>query len=280
VDTATLIRKHRAALSPAERRVADVVLSDPQSVAFGTVAELARRASTSGATVVRLATRLGLSGFTALQDQIQVDVSHDMRRATERIRHPRPDDLLDRAVTVATDAVRTTLDRVARPTFDATIALLARRSHPVVVIAAEASSGIGEQFALELALLRPGITQIRGSQVAVSRLLAELAEGDAVVMIDLPRYDRWLLEAGRRCHEAGGRIIALTDSELSPLAAHAEAVFAITSDGPGPFDSHLAALALLESLVAGVARRLRSSATKRLDLIESAWDDDEVFTDG
>ena len=278
-DAAALIGRHRDSLTPAERRVADVVLSDPQAVAFGTVAEVASLAATSGATVVRLATRLGLSGFSELQDRVRAEVSTAVLRATERIRTPRPDDLLDRAVTVATAAVRSTLDRVDRDSFDRAVSLLARPSHHVVVLAAEATSGIGEQFAKELGLLRSGVTQVRGSGVAVSRRLAELGPGDAVVLVDLPRYDRWLLDAATTAHRSGGRLVAVTDSALSPLAAHADVLFTIASDGPGPFDSHVAALALLESVVAGVALSLGPPAVARLDHIEAAWDHDGVFTD-
>ena len=57
------IDAHLPALTPAERRVAAVVADDPEAVAFGTVADVARRSGASGATVVRLATKLGFDGF-------------------------------------------------------------------------------------------------------------------------------------------------------------------------------------------------------------------------
>jgi DNA-binding MurR/RpiR family transcriptional regulator len=279
VDLTALILEHRDELSPAERRVADVVLNDPQAVAFGTVAEVAARGGTSGATVVRLTRRLGLAGFGALQDRVRAELTQDLTRAAERIRRPGPVDLLDRAVELATEGVHHTLDRVDRATFDAATALLARRSHPVFVIVAEASAGILEQFSAELAMLRPGVVEVTGSPVAVARQLAELRTGDAVVTLDLPRYDRWVLDATQRAHDGGGRVVALTDSELSPLAAHAELVFAVSSVSAGPFDSHLGTLALLEALIAGVAPRLRDSATERLDRIESAWTESQALTD-
>jgi len=61
------IDAHLRQLTPAERRVAAVVADDPEAVAFGTVADVARRAGTSGATVVRLAAKLGFDGFVELQ---------------------------------------------------------------------------------------------------------------------------------------------------------------------------------------------------------------------
>jgi DNA-binding MurR/RpiR family transcriptional regulator len=49
-DLATRITDHADALPPAERRVAELVLADPSLAAFATVAELGRRADTSGST--------------------------------------------------------------------------------------------------------------------------------------------------------------------------------------------------------------------------------------
>lgn len=279
MDVASLIRAHRDVLSPAERRVADVVLSDPHAVAFGTVAEVARAAGTSGGSVVRLTARLGLDGFADLQDRVRADLKAGQRHAADRIRRTGPDDALGRAVTVAGEAVRATLDRVARPAFDAAVELLAAEGRQVFVVAADASRGIGEQFATELAMLRDRIAVVGGNEVAVARSLATLDPGDVVVTLDLPRYDRWLLAAVETAHRSGGRIVAVTSSELSPLAAHAELVFTVSSTAAGPFDSHIASLALFEALVAGVADRLRSSATERLERIEAAWTEAGALTD-
>jgi DNA-binding MurR/RpiR family transcriptional regulator len=48
----------------------------------------------------------------------------------------------------------------------------------------------------------------------------------------------------------------------------------------GPFDSHVATLALLNAIVAAVADRLRTSATDRLDRIEAAWRSAGALIDG
>ena len=101
--------------------------------------------------------------------------------------------------------------------------------------------------------------------------IALLEPGDACLVIDLRRYDRWVLDAARRAGERGVTLIALTDSALSPLALLADASFTVVAASAGPFDSHVATLALLNAMVAAVADKLRTSATDRLDRIEAAW---------
>ncbi len=279
MDVDALIRQYRDVLSPAERRVADVVLSDPREVAFGTVASTAKAAATSGASVVRLTARLGLDGFADLQERVRDELTRDLHRAAERIRRPQPEDLLERAAVLASDSITATLDSLDRERFHAAVALLADTDAAVYVIAADDSRGIADQVVTELGMIRPGIRLVHGSEVAVWRTLAELEPGDVVLALDLPRYDRWVLAAVEQATTAEARVIALTNSELSPLASHARIVFPVTSVSVGPFDSHVAALALFEALVAGVAARLQDIATDRLARIDAAWTEGDVFTD-
>src|SRR5690606_3326491 len=86
MEVAERIRAEGASLTGAERRVAEVILHSPQSVGFGTVAELARSAGVGAATVVRLSAKLGYDGFTELQDCVQRDLMRQLRPAAERIR--------------------------------------------------------------------------------------------------------------------------------------------------------------------------------------------------
>ncbi|HVN50817.1 MAG TPA: MurR/RpiR family transcriptional regulator [Acidimicrobiales bacterium] len=279
MDVAALIEQHQDRLTPAERRVATVVLDQPQLVAFGTVAELARQASTSGASVIRLSTKLGFDGFSSLQDTVQRDLGRQLRPATARIRQPEAGDLLDRALHVELDNVQATLDSVDRDRFDLAVRAIANSATRVFVLVGEASSGIGAQLVSHLSMLRSGVTQLSGSAVRVHRALAELRPGDTVLTIDLPRYDAWLIRAAEAAASRHATVIALSDSVLSPLARCADLHFVVQAKSVGPFDSYLGALALLDALVAGVADALRASATESLDRIEAAWSEAGVLVD-
>jgi DNA-binding MurR/RpiR family transcriptional regulator len=267
-------------LTPAERRVADVVLQRPQLVAFGTVAELASEAGSGAATVVRLAAKLGFDGFTSLQDAVQAELAHRLRPAAERIRQPVAPDVVGRTMATELDNVQSTLEQADRQAFGRAVAALSSRTARVAVLSGEASAGIAHQAVGELSLLREGVELVVGTEVAVVRAIALLGPGDACLVIDLRRYDRWVLEAARLAGERGVTLIALTDSALSPLALEADASFTVVAASAGPFDSHVATLALLNAMVAAVADRLRTSATDRLDRIEAAWRSAGALIDG
>lgn len=278
-DVADRIARRRDDLSPAERRVAEVVLRDPQEVAFGTVAQLAARADTSGASVVRLAARLGYQGFSELQAAVQAAIGQQLRPAVERIRGERGSDALSRTLRAELSNVQRTLERADADGFDRAVGLLADERRPVRVLAGDAQDGIGAMCASLLSMLRGDVAQVGGSDAAVVRQLAPLPPGAVLVAVDLRRYERWVVEHARRAAEGGAVVVALTDGVLSPLAALATVSLTVVAEGAGPFDSHVGTLALVNALVTGVAGRLRDTATRRLELLEARWRDADALLD-
>lgn len=70
IDT---MRQSLGTLKPAERRLADVILSDISGATRATTRELSRRASVSEPTVVRFARRMGSSGFPDFKLRLSED---------------------------------------------------------------------------------------------------------------------------------------------------------------------------------------------------------------
>ncbi len=265
------VEERRHELTPAERRVAEVALADPRTVAFGTVAQLAALAGTSGASVVRLATRLGYDGFVGMQAAVQDSFGGQLEPAASRIRRAARGDIVARTLAAELANVQQTLVAVDPRAFDRAVALLADDHRAVHVLAGDAEEGIGSMLTAALSLLRPDVAQVTGSEVAVARQLALLARGDVVVAIDLRRYERWVISSSATAAARGAQVVAITDGALSPLTDIAAVSFVVAAAGAGPFDSHVGTLALTNALVAGVAAALRRTATRRLDRVEDAW---------
>lgn len=273
------VREAGHQLTTAERRVAEVVLARPQLVGFGTVADLAEAASAGAATVVRLAGKLGFDGFSALQASIQRDLAHQLRPAAERIRELGGDQPISRHRAAELSNVQATLDAVDAETLDAVVDLLADLAREVLVVAGDAERGVATQFATDLGSLRPGVSAVEGSEVTVRRQLALATPGATLVVVDLRRYERWVLNAFEQGKGAGHTIVALTDGLLSPLAMGAHHSFAVSAASVSPFDSHVGTLALFDLLVGQAAERLRESAVDRLERVESAWAEGHALID-
>lgn len=269
-----------AQLTAAERRVAQAVLEHPHLVAFGTVADLAAAAGAGAATVVRLAAKLGYDGFSALQASVQDDLARQLRPAAERILELADRPHIERHRANAMANVAETIDNVSRESFDEVVALLSDLHRPVLVLAGEAERGVARQFLTDLGALRESVGAVSGNEVAVRRQLALSAATATLVVVDLRRYERWLLDAVAFAGELGHTIVACTDGPLSPLAMAAQYSFTLAARSDSPFDSQVGTLTLLELIVAAVAERLRGTAAARLERVESAWAAARSLTDG
>jgi DNA-binding MurR/RpiR family transcriptional regulator len=266
-------------LTAAERRVAHALLERPNLVAFGTVADLASASGAGAATVVRLAAKLGFDGFSALQSSVQEDLSRQLRPAAERIREHADRPRVERHREMAIANVAETIDNVNPDTFDRVVDLLSDLRRPVLVLAGDAEHGVAAQFVHDLGSLRDGVGEVAGNEVAVHQQLALSTAGTTLVVIDLRRYERWLLDAVSVAARAGHTIVACTDGPLSPLAMAAQCSFILAARSASPFDSHVGTLTLLELVVGAIAERLRDTATARLERVEAAWAAARSLTD-
>lgn len=269
------------ALTPSERRIGETILANPQLVAFGTVADVAEAARVGTATVVRFAVKLGFDGYSQLQASVQGDVSGQLRPAVERIRDQRvgDDTLAVRHGEVEAANVRSTLEAIRTGDGRSVVTRLADDAAPVLVLSGAASRGVALQFVGDLEQLRPGVQLLDGNQIDVVRMLALTDPGATLVVLDLRRYERWLIDALSLARERGAWTVALTDNVLSPLASVAEHAFVVSAASTGPFDSHVGTLALLNLFVVEVAAARREHAAERLEAIEQAWGDADALTD-
>ena len=269
MEVAERIRIHSASLTAAERRVAEAILRSPQSVGFGTVADLADSAKVGAASVVRLASKLGFDGYSDLQASIQHDLLRQLRPAVERIDETLGDGPRSAHAAVELANVRATIEAADTRSIEQ-LAGAPRRSQPPG--GRPLRRGVGRRRRAVRGSARAvarGRPRARAAPTSPFAARSRCCPTDATaVVIDLRRYERWVLDAHASLRDRGVWSAAFTDSILSPLAARADVTFVLSADSVGPFDSHVGTLALLNLIGAEVARALRSSARDRLAAVE------------
>lgn len=269
-------------LTPTDRRIARLIVEDPTTPAFGTLADVARRAGTSGPSVVRFAAKLGFDGYRDLQNRVQDSLTQrliPMHRPIDRLRYNRDDTTGDGDATrddnrIGVPVFFTQTQRATLSTMAETVAA----ARHVIVVCAETSAAPGLLLATNLGLLRPGISRLSNSASGQASVV-DFGAGDVAVAVDFPRYERSVVAATRNLAGNGCPVLALTDGPLSPLAATADTWLGLDIQPIGPFDSVITVVAAVEVLVAEVAERLRGSAGPRLNQIEAAWIEADVFLD-
>jgi len=260
-----LIASKSDTLTPTERRIARIVVDEPTLLAFGTVADLARQARTSGPSVVRFATKLGFEGYSQLQSWVQEGVSRQLSTPGYRIRHRDTQTTarqgIEHAISLAFESLDA--DRLA----SLAAPLIAARH--VWILSGETSLAGAHVLHSGLSMLRPHVHL--ADEHSIGRDLCGAGEGDAAVVLDFARYRRIPILAARALADAGVDIVAITDGPLSPLVSLTQNWCSLRIPAVGPFDSSLPAVLAAELLVARVADELGDAGRERIDRLESLW---------
>lgn len=271
-STKDLVAAVSSELTPTERRIAEAVLAEPTLLAFGTVSDLASHVGTSRPTIVRFANTLGFEGYTQLQQHVQNDLSHQLARPSERIRHDRERAL---PVRVAVNNAIASVFRVLEGEHISALCAPLVEARNVWILSGETSQAGAHALQSGLSMVRAGVHSLHEHTYGTD--LSDALPGDAAVVIDFFRYRRQVTHTARVLAETGVTVVAVTDSPLSPLAELADVWCEIEVPAVGPFDSSVPAVAMAELLVAKVAKELQQDATARIDRIEALWEKTEAF---
>jgi RpiR family transcriptional regulator, carbohydrate utilization regulator len=257
-------------LTPAERKVAELVGADPAAIQAATVASLARAAGVSEPTVIRFCRALGLEGFAGLR-LAAVRAEAGGQAPAPRAIAPglpaaeAPAAVLEGAI-AALEALRRSLDGelVAR----AALALL--RAARVDIWACGASFAAARHLEQALLGLCRGVAA--RDDGAMQAIAAATLEGEAVALcLSRSGADREVVEAARLAATHGATVIAITRPR-SPLAAAAALTLPCEAqEGSAPGNpAGVLQIALAEALASAAFLLAPPAATSRMQRIAAA----------
>ena len=267
-------------LSKGHRKIAQYIVEHYDKAVFMTASRLGESVGVSESTVVRFAIELGFEGYPQLQRSLQ---SHIKNRLTTiqrmDVTRSRIGDLdpIEGVLTQDMDKIRRTLEQIDREAFDNAVNTIvdARR----IYIQGAMSSGILASFMhYYLRLVFDKVTLI--GSVATSEIyqqMIHIGEGDVFIGLSFPRYAKSTINACKFAHDCGSQIIAITDSENSPLAQYAHTTLCATSDMVSFVDSLVAPMSLLNALIVAVSSRNRCRVEQTFRKLETLWDRNDVY---
>jgi DNA-binding MurR/RpiR family transcriptional regulator len=270
-DIVAQLRSLLPALAPAERRVGEVIVSDPGAAARLTITDLAGEAKTSETTVIRFCRSVGVDSYPALRLLVAAwtgrNEAMDQPRLAPEID---PDDDLASVVTrigqSATSAVRETADSIDLAELDRAVAAVvaARR---IDTYGVGASGLVAEDLQRKLHRIGLSAWAWPDPHMALTSA-ANLGAEDVLVAVSHSGRTTDTLDPVIEAHSRGARVIAITNFVRSPLAAEADIVLATVSDETtfrsGAMASRIAALVVVDCLFVGVATRRWSPATEAI----------------
>jgi glucokinase len=269
------IRRARSELSPAELRVADLVLAQPRSVLNDPIAEIARAAGVSQPTVIRFCRSLGCEGLSDFKLRLAsgltgtVPVTHTQVNTNDSMLELGAKVLGNTASAILQVRSHLNRDTIAR----AVDMLIAAGRVEFFALGHYSVVALDAQYKF----LRFGMPCGAYTDPRLQLLAADvLRAGDVAVVISSGGRLPELLSVVEKAQERGAKVVAITASQ-SPLAKKADAALIVDHIEDVathlPMVSRILALLVIDILAVGVAMRRNPDSVAALSAPADPLDD-------
>ena len=279
-DLFELISDRMPELSKGHKLIAGYILEHYDKAAYMTAQELGKTVGVSESTVVRFASMLGFDGFPALHSALQETMRNKLT-AVQRIEVTNErlsgEDVLTQVLTGDIEKIRMTLEETSKTAFAGAVTAIAR-CKTIYILGARSAEPLASFLSYYLSRMFPQVKQVRTTTTSeLFEQVMRIDEHDVMIGISFPRYSRQTVKILEFAKSQGSHVVALTDSEQSPLAPFADDLLIARSDMNSFADSLAAPLSLINALIAALSISNTEQVRSSIEKLEQIWDKYEVY---
>jgi len=253
-------------LSPELQRAARWVHAHPAELGLQSMRQSARAAGVTPATMTRLARALELDGFEAMRRPSMVAFADSVGRTATRSSaadHNLASAPIDHLAQAQVDNLNSVRSRNTPEQLHAAAqSILDARE--VLFLGLRAGFGIAYHLHYTCDWLRANTRLAADAGGAWADQVLGLAPNDLLVVVSQAPYTLQIVEATQQAQVRRVPVLALTDSNLSPLARLSQQCLFFDTASPSFFHSMLGAQSLAETLIACVAEQGGTPVVQRL----------------
>ena len=279
-DILANIQEQMPTFSKGQKLIANYILSSYDKAAFMTASRLGKTVKVSESTVVRFAAELGYDGYPAMQRTLQEMIRNKLTSvqrievSDDRIGNH---DILSMVMQSDMDKLRLTLEQIDRDAFDGAVSDIVAAKR-IYILGLRSARAISTFLAFYFNLIFENVTHVAASSASeVFEQLLRVGPDDVVIGVSFPRYSKRTVAAMSFAHDRGARVIAITDSDASPLAEASDRVLMAKSDMVSFVDSLVAPLSLVNALIVAISRVKKQDISQSLGELEHIWAEYEVY---
>ena len=267
-------------LSKGQKLIAGYIMDNYDKAAFMTAARLGEKVGVSESTVVRFANVLDFEGYPQMQKVLQ-EMLRTRLTTVQRIEltsdYDDEESILKRVLKADMDNIKVTMGDADLKAFDNAVNSIIEAKH-VYIVALRSSRTLADFLSFYLNLIRGNVHMVTHSISDIFESLFRVEKDDLVIGIGFPRYSSKTIEALDYAKTEGAKVLAITDSPLSPLAAYSDYTLIARSNMEAFVDSLVAPLSLLNALIVGVGIKEKSRLSESFTKLEEIWDKYKVYS--
>ncbi len=258
-------------LSRGMSQIAQFCLNHPEDVALSNIVRLAKLADVAPASITRFSKEFGFSGFAALQAVFRQRLVGPRMTYAERMSALRerptgetldlehPSAVFDTFVQSAMDSLVRLGEEIDRPAIERAVDVLAE-TDAVHIAAARGAFGIGAYALYGFSNVGKRAHLIDNTGAMRAEQVFAIGDNDALLALTFDDYTPETAEIALAADARGCPVIAITDTELSPIASLGDPALYVREARLGHFRSQVPALVLCQAIIVSLGRRLDNGA--------------------
>ena len=267
-------------LSKGQKLIADFILKNYDKAAFMTAAKLGDSVGVSESTVVRFAIELGFSGYPKLQKALQELIKNKLT-SVQRLElsndYACEENVLRGVLKSDIENLRATLEKINLENFNSVIDEIFK-AKTVYIVGLRSSSAIAEFLGFYLRLIIKDVRVVAHNISNIFEQMINCDEGDLVIGIGFPRYALRTINGLEFAKERKAKVVAITDSNVSPLATVADYALIAQSNMASFVDSLVAPLSVINALIVAVGVREKDKITSTFYELEELWKNYDIYS--
>ena len=279
-DLMRLIQGKFIRLSKGQKLIAEYILKYYDKAAFMTAAKLGTSVGVSESTVVRFAIELGFSGYPKLQKSLQELIKNKLttvQRLELRNDYFSDGDALKGVLKADMENIRATLEKINQNTFEDVVKNIFEAKR-IYIVGLRSSTALADFLGFYLNIILQNVKIVSYGISDVFEQMISVGDGDLVIGIGFPRYAAKTIDALAFSQDRGAKVVALTDSLLSPLAAKADYTLIAQSNMASFVDSLVAPLSVINALIIAVGMREKENISDIFGNLEKIWQTYNVYS--
>lgn len=265
-----LIQTKYDQLSSSQKKTAYYLLENLQDAAISSAQKIAAASGVSEATVHRLAQNLGFESFMLLKKELRNELRKKTRAINnlESISTVKDDSWLNSHFYLEAENILETSKEITVEDIKSAAALILD-AKTVWVGGWRMGLSVTSYMSFILNYMLGNSYLIPQGEVA--EYLARFADGDVAFLCSFPRYNKVITEVAEFAKERGMKVIAITDSPVSPICKYADVVLIAKSASKSFVDSYTAAVSVCNAIVNEVSYLGKERVREHIEKVEDHY---------
>ena len=266
-------------MSIAHKMLAEYLLENYENAAFLTAARLGAIVGTSESTVIRFASILGYHGYPELQEAMQEMVRRKLSTPT-RLRgisdSAKNFPVLSEIFLSDMQNLKKTFQNISEKAFEEAVEEISNAS-TIYILGFRSAHCLALLLGFYLEMIGKKVKIIPSGASSIYEQLSAVEENDLVIGISFPRYTRQTIEGAEYAKNLGAKVMAITDTVVSPLAHWADITLTSESNIGSFMESFAAPISLINAIVTAAGQKQREQTIAFLVKREEIWNKCNIF---